>query len=179
MAENPYRSPEGMDEGAETALQYRVRRIRDLALAGLFLGIAYGTAAGAAFTAGLYAIACLARLAGAAAAGAGLEGGDAWLVELLPVTFFHAILGAVSGAVLGPLQGILAAYSASGDRGRAVRRGAFGWAVVAAAWCLLVDQAVPLNDPSRWLRYVALVLAPLAAGVGGAVVGSRLVACRG
>ncbi len=179
MADNPYRSPEGMDEGAETARHRRTKRIRDLALAGLFFGIAYGAAAGAAFTAGMYAIAGLAGRVGAAAAGQGIEGGDAWLVEFLPVTFFHAILGAVSGAVLGALQGVLAAYSASDDRVRAVRWGAFGWAVVAAAWCLLLDQAVPLNDPSRWLRYAALVLAPLAAGVGGAFVGSRLVVCRG
>jgi hypothetical protein len=38
----------------------------------------------------------------------------------------------------------------------------------------LIDQAILSTEERRWPLYVALVLAPLAAGFGGVVVASKL-----
>lgn len=178
-SQNPYRSPAGVEDGAETALRRRRQRTRDLALVGLSLGIAYGAGTGAAITVCLDVVQGVAWLAvepklpadhdrlimgiGSYFAGVALVGG---------------VLGTISGAVLGPLQGVMTAHSTSPRRARLVRFGAFCWAVVAAIWCLLIDQAMLSTEDRRWPLYVALVVAPLAAGFGGVVVASKLAGVR-
>jgi hypothetical protein len=84
----------------------------------------------------------------------------------------------ISGAMLGPLQGVMTAHSTSSRHDRLARFGAFCWAVIAAIWCLLIDQAMLSTEDRQWPLYVALVLAPLAAGIGGVVVASKLVRVR-
>jgi hypothetical protein len=177
-SQNPYRSPAGLEDGPETAARGIGRRTRDLALAGLFFGIAYGAATGAAITACLEFVQGMAWLA-SVVAGCELPSDFDRVVMGLGsyfagVAIFGGFLGMISGAVLGPLQGVMTAHLPSPPRDRLVRFGAFCWAIIAAIWCLLIDQAILSTEERRWPLYVALVLAPLAAGFGGVVVASKL-----
>jgi hypothetical protein len=182
VSENPYRSPAGMDDGPETATRRRRQRTRDMALAGLVFGIAYGAGTGAAITVCLEVVQGVAWLA-SVVAGRELPADFDYVVmglgsHFAAVALFGGFLGMISGAMLGPLQGVMTAHSTSSRRARLARFGAFCWAVIAAIWCLLIDQAMLSTEDRQWPLYVALVLAPLAAGIGGVVVASKLVRVR-
>ena len=173
--QNPYRSPNRVDDDGRAAGITPHARSRDLALAGLFLGVLYGASTGAAVTVCLVVVRVVAWLAlereplsdiGTLVMGIGSA--------FAGVAIFGAVLGGISGAVLGPLQGVMTAHSTSPPRARLVRFGSFCWAIVAAIWCLLIDQAMLSTEARRWPLYVALMVAPLAAGFGGAVVASKL-----
>jgi hypothetical protein len=175
---NPYCSPAGTEAGPEHGASRQRKRIRDLTMAGLFFGIAYGAGTGAAITACLEIVQGAAWLASVMATSELPSNFDHVVMGLgsyfAAVALFGGLLGAISGAVLGPLQGVMTARSTSSRRAQLVRFGAFYWAVVAAIWCLLIDQAMLATDGRRWPLFVALVLAPLAAGFGGASVASKL-----
>ena len=97
-----------------------------------------------------------------------------WITYYVAVAALGAVLGALNGAVLGPLQGLLTARKPPASLPRLRRFAAFCWASVAAAWCLLIDQNVLSSAPQTWMLYLTLSVAPLAAGIGGALTASRL-----
>jgi len=80
----------------------------------------------------------------------------------------------MNGAVLGPLQGLVTARNPASSLPRLRRSAAFCWAGVAAAWCLLIDKSILPSDPPTWMLYLTLLVAPSAAGLGGALTASRL-----
>jgi hypothetical protein len=172
--QNPYRSPNRVDDDGRGAGTAPHAPSRDLALAGLFLGVAYGASTGAALTVCLDAVQALAWLAVERKPLPDIDRLGMWVAYFVGVAVFGAVLGGISGAVLGPLQGVMTARSTSPPRARLVRFGSFCWAIAAAIWCLLIDQAMLSTEDRRWPLYVALVVAPLAAGLGGAVVASKL-----
>ena len=175
ISQNPYRSPAGMDDGPEIAARRQRKRTRDLALAGLFLGVAYGGGTGAAITVFLVVVQVVAWLAVERKLPPDIDRVIMGIgSSFAGVAVFGAMLGGMSGAVLGPLQGVMIARSTSTRHAQLVRFGVFCWAVIAAIWCLMIDQAMLSTEDRRWPLYVALVVAPLAAGFGGAVVASKL-----
>jgi len=170
-AQNPYRSPQCLDETPSGGP--RRQRSRDLVQAGLFLGLAHGAAAGAAVTVCLEFVAHLIELAAGRQMGAAIDGLDTAITSLVAVAMFGALVGAASGANLGFLQGVWTARSSAGGVTPLIRRAAFCWALVAVAWCFLIDLQMVSRGP-RWMMYLALLAAPSAAGIAGAQVASKL-----
>jgi hypothetical protein len=173
--QNPYRSPECLDAAPRGGAP-RPRAL-DLAQVGLFLGLAHGAAAGAAATVCLEMVASAVELAAGRETETTLDSLGRELTALVAIAMLGALIGAASGANLGFLQGIWTARAPAGRSGPLVRRAAFCWASVAVAWCLLIDLQTPAQGP-RWLMYLALLVAPTAAGFAAAHVAVRLVRLR-
>ena len=172
-AQKPYRSPAGLDDRRSAAAGRR--RTSDLALAGMFLGIAYGAATGAAVAAGLDAIARLVAPGPGPGAFPTADRLGIAITSLVAVATFGALIGMISGAVLGVLQGFWTARSCTGREIRLIRRAALCWAMAAVIWCLLIDQNLSATENAGWVLYLALLAAPMAAGIGGARLAVRLV----
>jgi hypothetical protein len=173
--QNPYRSPRCLDE-TQAAGPGR-QRSRDLRQAGMFLGIAHGAAAGAAVTVCLDVVAGLVELAAGSPTSATIDGLGMVITSLIAVAMFGALVGALSGANLGFLQGVWTARAVAGRGLRLVRRAALCWALIAVAWCLLIDLQTVSRGP-RWIMYLALLVAPAAAGFAGAQVAVQLARLR-
>lgn len=118
-------------------------------------------------------VASLIELAAKSKMGAAIDGLDTVVTSLVAVAMFGALVGAASGANLGFLQGVWTARSSAGRILPLIRRAAFCWALVAVAWCLLIDLQMVFRGP-RWMMYLALLVAPSAAGIAGAQVASKL-----
>lgn len=173
-SQNPYRSPVATDDSAGNTARRKRRRTRDLALVGMFLGLSYGAAAGTAITVSLDVIQTLVQLATEPESLSGFDRIDIRITYYVAVAALGAVLGAVNGAILGYGQGWLTARKPSvSPRGRK-GRAALGWACVAAAWCLLIDQNSLSSAPRTWMLYLALLVAASAAGCVGALIASKL-----
>jgi len=170
---NPYRSPAATDEGGGMPPGQR-KRSRDLALVGLFLGTSYGAATGAAITLSLSVVQALVELVEVPESLSVSGQLTLWVTYYVAVAALGAVLGALNGAVLGPLQGILTARRPPTSLPRLRRFAAFCWASDAAVWCLLIDRNMLSSAPQTWVLYLALLVAPSAAGLGGAMTASRL-----
>ena len=174
FAENPYRSPAGLDDEGASEAGGRRRRARDLVLTGFFWGLALGAGSGAAITVGLEAVGVCVWAAEGREAVPDIDGLGMWVSYFVAVAVFGAVLGGMSGAVLGPLQGWRTAFRPSSGRAGAIRFAAFCWALTAVIWCVLIYETLLSAVPQRWLLHLALVFAPLVAGFAGAMVASKL-----
>lgn len=173
-SQNPYRSPTATDEGDGNMTGGHRKRARDLALVGLFVGLGYGAAAGTAITVSVDVFHTLVQVwtePGPFSVSGRIE---EWITYYVAVAALGAVLGAFNGAVLGHAQGWVTAHRRSVPPRRLQVGAAFCWASVAAVWCLLIDQNALSSGPPAGMLYVALVVAPSAAGCVGVLVAKRL-----
>lgn len=173
-SQNPYRTPVAVDEDTGSGPPGQRKRSLDLALVGFAVGTSYGATAGAAITLSLAVVQTLAQLVRVPEWLAVSGQLYIWIAYYVGVLALGAVLGALNGAVLGPLQGLVTARNPASSLPRLRRFAAFCWAGVAAAWCLLIDQSMLPSDPPTWMLSLALLVAPSAAGLGGALTASRL-----
>ena len=173
-SQNPYRSPAALDDEGESEACIQRRRARDLIQIGFFWGLAYGAGSGAAITVGLEAVRVCVWEAEGRESFPDIDGLGIWLSNFVAVAICGAALGGMSGAVLGPLQGWRTAFGPSAGRAGLIGSAAFCWAIVAVVWCVLINATMLSAVPQRWLLHLALVVAPLVAGFGGATVASKL-----
>jgi hypothetical protein len=173
-SQNPYRSPAALDDEGESAACRRRRRARDLIQSGFFWGLAYGAGSGAAITVGMEAVRVCVWQAEGRESLPHIDGAGMWLSNFVAVALCGAALGGISGAVLGPLQGWRTAFGPSAGRAGLIGSAAFYWAIAAVIWCVLIDATMLSAVPQRWLLQLALVVASLVAGFGGATVASKL-----
>ncbi len=174
FSDNPYRSPASVEGEGENDAPARRRRARDLVLTGFFWGLAYGSGGGAAITVGLEAVRVSVWVAEGRESPPDMDSLGMWLSDFVAVALCGAALGGMSGAVLGPLQGWRTAFGPSAGRAGLIGSAAFCWAIVAVVWCVLIDATILSAMPQRWLLHLALVVAPLVAGFGGATMASKL-----
>ena len=173
-SQNPYRPPAAVDPVGGSVPPGQRKRSGDMALVGLFLGASYGAATGAAITLSLGMVQASALLAEGPVPLSVSGQLSMWITYYVAVAALGAVLGALNGAVLGPLQGLLTARKPPASLPRLRRFAAFCWAGVAAVWCLLIDQSALSSAPQTWMLYLTLLVAPSAAGLGGALTASRL-----
>lgn len=173
-AQNPYRSPVATGEGGADTDRLQRKRARDLAWVGVFLGLSYGAATGTAITVSLDVTHTLVQFLTEPGSFSAFDRIDEWITYYVAVAALGAILGAANGAVLGHVQGWLTAHKPPFSRQRLQAVAAFCWASAAGAWCLLIDQDMLSSAPRTWMLYLALPVAALAAGCGGAIVATKL-----
>lgn len=173
-SQNPYRSPIETDEGSEHASRLARKRTRDMALVGMFLGLSYGAATGTAITVSLDGFQTLVQLMTERESFSVYARVEQWMTYFVAVAALGALLGSVNGAALGYVQGWLAAHPLPLSTRWRQGGAAFCWASVAAIWCLLIDQKVLSSGSRTWIVYLALLVAPSAAGCTGAQLAKRL-----
>lgn len=157
--QNPYRAP----RCAAAATERQTRRVRDLVLAGLSLGVAYGATAGALIAACPVAVELLIGYRGWRQG----DAASALMTVTLPLVAASALgacMGAIPGAGLGAAQGVWVARSPVGGGRRLIRRATLCWSLTAVAACLFVEHAG--RGP------MGLML--LTAGVAGALSAARM-----
>ncbi len=176
MKDNPYRSPEVDDKTGKTVSPPRRTRVGDMAIVGLVVGIVTGSATGGIVTAFLRSCAIVWHLISESQSPSGISVAQIAIGDVVAYVCLGALLGGVTGALVGPFVGFL-----TSRKGEVFRRPLLGIsmatsAAAALAWCLLL-RLVAFGGSFDWTQSpsaVAVLAVVVAAALGGSRLASRI-----
>lgn len=176
MKDNPYRSPDFDDTAAKAAAPTRETSAGDMAIVGLVVGVVTGSATGGIIV-GLLRICAIAwQLVSESQSSNGISVTQIAIGDVVAYVCFGALLGGVSGALIGSFAGLLAHWTDKRFRRRLLGISVAAATVAAVIWCLLFGLLTfgESNDRAQAHYAVATIGVILAAAVGGVRLGRRI-----